>query len=246
MQQQRPGAGGFGGARPAAPMQAQRPQLSAAPMGQPRPGGMAQQAAGMMNAFGGTARPQPAAANSWAAAAPKPAGGGYAAAQQQMQRRPQAQQMVGALGGMLASDEDGKTGIKDYNPDDGKTIGDEVEKYALDDDEQKSGGGGGGLMGMLSDRHSKDQIKRLEGANDALTSALSSRAAYPNTSAPSSGLQALGQQSPPPSHASFPDSTQRVAAQNAAMKGGNPFDVGMAQPNLDELDEAYKRLGQAG
>ncbi len=38
-----------------------------------------------------------------------------------------------------------------------------------DDENAKDKGGGGGMMGgMLSDKHSKDEIKRLEGANDAL------------------------------------------------------------------------------
>lgn len=127
----------------------------------------------------------------------------------------------------------------------------------------RMGGAMGGMMAM-SDKHSKEEIKRLEGANDALSRALNSKAEYPDTRAPSSGMQALGQQSSPPSHASFPDApaaspaAQRVAAQNAAMAPAaqqaptdqqapqNPWGVDLRRPDLSELDDAYANLGRGG
>jgi hypothetical protein len=112
----------------------------------------------------------------------------------------------------------------------------------------------GGMM-MMSDKKSKEEIKKLEGANEALSLALSkSSGKYPNTAAPSTGLQALGQQDTPPSHASFPDApqqspaAQRVAQQNAAMKPmaqpgqsdiRDPWAVNLQEPDLTGLDEAY-------
>lgn len=129
---------------------------------------------------------------------------------------------------------------------------------------QKSDGGMGGMMsgmmgGMMSDERSKKEIERLDAQNQALTKALSSSATYPDTSAPSPGMQALGQQAQPSSSASFPDSpaANTVAAQNVALQqaGGAPaptaspnpaFNVSRAMPNLAELDEAYKRLGAGG
>ena len=114
----------------------------------------------------------------------------------------------------------------------------------------------GGLLGGLSDRNSKKDIQRLEGANDALARALSERPAEAGTQAP-------------PSHASFPDSALQVAAQNQSLRGampppaqpppmpqqaapagppppGSPFDIKMPRPDMAALDEAYKRLGQGG
>jgi predicted lipid-binding transport protein (Tim44 family) len=132
----------------------------------------------------------------------------------------------------------------------------------------KSGDGGmlggmmGGMMSGLSDKHSKEEISRLEGANEALSRALSSSASYPDTNAPSSGMQALGQQNAPPSHANFADTpaANKVAAQNVGMQqgsgpppvpmaqgNGNPaFNVNRGAPDLSALDEAYKRMGQGG
>lgn len=146
---------------------------------------------------------------------------------------------------------------------------DKNDDFEIDRPERKEkksggllGGGGGGLMSMLSDKRSKEEITRLEGANTALTRALSARASYPDTRAPSPGMQALGQQAAPPSHASFPDSAHRVAAQNQEIAaqleppppqqapppqpGGNPFAVNMQRPDMGALDEAYRRLGQGG
>lgn len=139
---------------------------------------------------------------------------------------------------------------------------------------QPSGGGGdssgmmgaaAGMMGgMMSDERSKKEIARLDAQNQALTKALSSTSAasYPDTSAPSPGMQALGQQDAPPSRASFPDSpaANTVAAQNVAMQqaGGAPpapaptasaspgFNVSRGMPNLADLDEAYRRMGASG
>jgi hypothetical protein len=76
-----------------------------------------------------------------------------------------------------------------------------------------------GMMGM-SDERSKKEIARLESANDALTKALGGKVEYPDTNAPSSGLQALGQQDAPPSHADFSDTpaANKVAAQNVGMQ----------------------------
>lgn len=131
------------------------------------------------------------------------------------------------------------------------------------------GGGGGGMMsGMLSDKESKEEIQRLEGANEALARALSTKPEYPDTSAPSSGLRALGQQAAPPSQASFPDApqpspaAQQVAAQNQVMAPAaapqvpqqpaprqpnqNPgFNPQLGRPDLTALDEAYARLGRS-
>jgi hypothetical protein len=262
-------AGNYFGGRGGAPMQQQRAALpllqqqrGAMPMQRPpmqRPqqpagGGMGGAAMGgaMANAFGGTQQRAAPAPASYAARPTRP---GYAAAQpsdyQRAQQRPQGVPQRGAAGAML-SDERSKTGIKNYNADDGQDWRDTLEKYSSDDPEKKESSGGIGSMigGMLSDKHSKGEIQRLEGANDALTRALSSSAAYPNTAAPSAGMQALGQQqSAPPSHASFPDSAQTVMAQNQAMAPppqANPFAVNMQRPNLDELDEAHRRLGQGG
>lgn len=128
----------------------------------------------------------------------------------------------------------------------------------------KAGGGGGSMsMGMgsaMSDERSKREIEQLESANEALTKALSSKAEYPDTTARSSGMQALGQQAVPPSSASFPDApadavAERVAAQNAAMQqtsGAQPpqqaggFGFKPSMPNMADLDEAYARMGQGG
>lgn len=126
--------------------------------------------------------------------------------------------------------------------------------------QKKDRGGMGGMMGsMMSDEDSKKEIEQLESANAALTKALSSKAEYPDTGASSSGMQALGQQSAPPSRANFPDApAERVAAQNVAMQQTaagpqpgqsdirNPWGVQTSMPNLDELDQAYARMGQGG
>lgn len=138
---------------------------------------------------------------------------------------------------------------------------------------QKKDGGGGMLGGMLggimSDKRSKEEIQRLEGANEALSKALSSKAEYPDTRQPSSGMQALGQQTTPPAHASFPAAPQlspaaaSVAAGNRAMApmvqqpqapqqapaaqpGTGPFAVNLQRPDLSQLDEAYRRQGRGG
>jgi hypothetical protein len=123
---------------------------------------------------------------------------------------------------------------------------------------------GGGIMDMLSDERSKKEIARLETANSALSRALSSKAEYPDTAAPSPGLQALGQQEAPPSQANFPDApdspANQVAAQNVGMQqqagaatpmavpqaqgGGFGFKPGM--PDMSALDEAYARMGRGG
>lgn len=138
-----------------------------------------------------------------------------------------------------------------------------------DDAQTKSSGGdmagmGSMIGGMLSDERSKKEIQRLESANSALTKALSSKAEYPDTSAASSGMQALGQQSASPSRASFPDApADKVAAQNVAMgapppqpmaqpqpqpqAAANPgFNVSRGMPDLAALDEAYRRQGMGG
>jgi hypothetical protein len=117
------------------------------------------------------------------------------------------------------------------------------------------------MMGM-SDERSKKEIQRLESANDALTQALSSKAEYPDTGAPSPGMQALGQQTPPPSHASFADApADKVAAQNVGLQQATPpaapppvaqgnrnpaFNVSRGTPDLSALDEAYARMGRGG
>lgn len=244
-------AGMFGGQA-----QQQRPQLAAygqsAQAQGARPqqglgGAMGQAAAGM---FGGQAqqRPQQSMAQQWGAAArPQQASAGgasdYMRAQQGMAQQqrpaPSQAQMAGALGGgMLFSDEEGKRDVKDYN----EGSGINWQDYASDDDgEKKSGGGLGGMLsGIMSDRNSKQEINRLEGANAALTSALSGADAQRQRLA-----DFHAQQSTTPSRASFPDSAHQVAAQNQAM-GGNPFAINMQQPNLEELDAAYARLGQGG
>jgi hypothetical protein len=118
-----------------------------------------------------------------------------------------------------------------------------------------SSGGGGGMMGM-SDERSKKEIQRLESANQALTRALSTKVDYPNTQAPSSGAQALGQQENlGPMQARFTDTpaANRVAAQNVGLNGGTQpvaqqqpsagFQVNSRPPDLSALDEAYRRLG---
>jgi len=121
------------------------------------------------------------------------------------------------------------------------------------------------MMGM-SDEHSKKEIQRLESANDALTAALSSKAEYSDTGAPSSGMQALGQQASPPSRANFADApADKVAAQNVGLQQGAPigmqpnpsqsnmamskspaFNVSRGSPDLSALDEAYARMGRGG
>jgi hypothetical protein len=133
--------------------------------------------------------------------------------------------MMARMGGAMLSDEDEKEGIKRI----GESESGPYDRPTKMDE--------GMLSGLMSDRHSKEQIQRLEGANQALASAL--RPAYPDTAAPSSGMQALGQQQPD-------NNATRVAKQNQVLSEGSPFAVGMQQPNLDELDEAYKRLGQGG
>ncbi len=133
--------------------------------------------------------------------------------------------------------------------------------------QRQPGGGGdssgmmsaamGAMGGMMSDERSKKEIARLDAQNQALTKALSSTASYPDTGAPSSGMQALGQQASPPSQASFPDSpaANKVAAQNVAMQQAaaptpapspqSPgFNVSRGMPDLSQLDEAYARLGR--
>lgn len=132
----------------------------------------------------------------------------------------------------------------------------------------KSDGGGmlggmmGGMMGGLSDERSKKEIQELESANDALTKALSARPEYPDTSAPSPGLQALGQQENlGPMQARFadaPDPANTVAAQNVGLQQQQPQaaapaprptapqwnpTAGQSPPDLSALDEAYRRIG---
>ena len=124
--------------------------------------------------------------------------------------------------------------------------------------------GGGQAMSAMSDERSKKEIARLESANDALAKALSSKAEYPDTGASSAGMQALGQQSAPPSRASFPGApADRVAAQNVALRQQgatpqaqgpqpgqseirNPWGVQTQMPNMSDLDEAYARMGRGG
>lgn len=116
---------------------------------------------------------------------------------------------------------------------------------------------GGMMAGMMkSDERSKKEIERLSAQNSALTRALGSQASYPNTAAPSSGMQALGQQENlGPMQARFSDApADRVAAQNAAL-GQAPqasvaqpapsagFQVPRDMPDLTALDEAYRRIG---
>lgn len=139
----------------------------------------------------------------------------------------------------------------------------------MQQDATKSKGDGGmgmmsGMMGsMMSDENSKKEIARLESANAALTKALSPSASYPDTKAPSDGMQALGQQNAAPSHASFPDApADRVAAQNVGLQqaapqaqapGPQPGQSDIRNPwarpkppNMADLDEAYARMGQGG
>ncbi len=127
--------------------------------------------------------------------------------------------------------------------------------------------GGGQAMSAMSDERSKKEIAQLESANAALTKALSSKAEYPDTTARSGGMQALGQQAVPPSRADFPDApADKVAAQNVAMLRSqqpgqpqpqaqapgapppqqNPWGVKTSMPNMSDLDEAYARMGQGG
>ncbi len=162
---------------------------------------------------------------------------------------------------------------KDKNDDSRRLLASKMgEKFAGGSGGMAGGSGasgGGGMMAMMSDERSKKEIARLEGANEALTSALSASpaASYPDTNAPSSGMQALGQQNGLPSSASFPDSpaADKVAAQNVGLQQGQPmpmqpnpsqsnmgrsaspaFNVGAQPPDLAALDEAYKRMGQGG
>jgi len=124
---------------------------------------------------------------------------------------------------------------------------------------------GGALGGMMSsDERSKREIQALEAKNSALTKALSSRAEYPDTSAPSSGMQALGQQAPAPSRANFADTpaANKLAAQNVGITAAqqmapqaapapqpgqsdirNLWAVNRSTPDLSALDEAYRRIG---
>jgi hypothetical protein len=121
----------------------------------------------------------------------------------------------------------------------------------------QAGGMLGGAMGsMMSDKNSKEEIQRLESANDALTQALSSKASYPDTHAASPGMQALGQQDAPgqsdirdPWADRDTPAANKVAAQNVGMAATTPngpsagFQVNQGMPDMSALDEAYRRIG---
>lgn len=123
---------------------------------------------------------------------------------------------------------------------------------------------------MLSDERSKTEIKKLEAKNSALESALSG--GYQGGNMPETEYPRLPAHTNFPIPASEP--AQRVMAQNAQMMPppapqGAPqmapppqplvptpqapqmprspgFNVGGGQPDLSQLDEAYRRLGAQG
>ena len=123
----------------------------------------------------------------------------------------------------------------------------------------------------LSDSRSKEEIRRLQSTNEALTQALD--VAHAKTG---EGLLPPTEYPRLPSHTNFADTpaANKVAAQNVGLqaaaapaaspppgpmamqpnpqqanmaRSANPaFNVGAAPPDLSALDEAYRRQGMGG
>jgi hypothetical protein len=124
---------------------------------------------------------------------------------------------------------------------------------------------------MMSDERSKEEIQRLESTNEALTKALDVSAAQaPGGNLPATQYPQLPANTRVPSMGNFADTpaANTVAAQNVGLQGGAPpppamqpspqqsnfgrstssafQGVGGGRPDLSQLDEAYKRMGQGG
>ena len=141
----------------------------------------------------------------------------------------------------------------------------------------QSGGGGmsgmlGGIASGLSDKNSKEEIRRLESTNDALTDALADShqgGNMPDTEYPK---MPANTRFSAPSRASFADSpaANTVAAQNVGLTKAQPGamapppaipanmqpgampqaqqaavpNMGFRPPDMSQLDNAYRRFGQ--
>lgn len=139
-----------------------------------------------------------------------------------------------------------------------------------------AGAGGGMMAGMMSDARSKEEIRRLESTNDALTKALdasASRGAGESNLPPTEYPRLPQNTRVPVGHSNFADTpaANTVAAQNVGMQAGGdgmapphavpanmapmaipqgrPATVGMGwqePPDLSALDDAYRKMGQGG